>query len=133
MFDNLGTALGLIRDLRGKSQSEVARAARIGKSQLSRYESGKELPKLDTLARVLQALEVGPFEVFYTMHLIDMGAQKLDLREEARVQALPPLILSGRGLLADPMDEAFERIFRDVLALYHEIYVERLRNLPRKH
>ena len=48
MFANLGMTLSLLREIRGKSQSRVAREARIGKSQLSKYENGRELPKLDS-------------------------------------------------------------------------------------
>ncbi len=55
MFDHLGKALSLLRSLRGMSQGRVARSAGLGKSQLSKYESGRELPKLDSLARILGA------------------------------------------------------------------------------
>src|SRR5436309_15524773 len=77
MFSNLGRTLGLLRELRGKSQALVAREAGIGKSQLSKYENGKELPKLDSLEKVLKALEVGQFEFFYTLHLVDQRATDL--------------------------------------------------------
>lgn len=133
MFDNLGRALYLIRDLRGLSQAEVARRARIGKSQLSKYESGKELPKMDSLKKVLRVLEVGPFEIFYTMHLIDLEALKLDHAEEAKLQALPPLVFPVRGVVADSTEEAFQRLFKEVISLYHSVFIERLKDLPRKH
>ena len=129
MFDNLGRALYLIRDLRGKSQTEVAREAGIGKSQLSKYEVGRELPKLESLRKVLDVLEIGPFEFFYTMHLLDHEGEKLDLRREAVEQALPPLILSGRGLFSKATDEAFQRVLREVLALYHHMFREKLLNV----
>lgn len=132
MFDNLGKALYLIRDLRGKSQAAVARDAGIGKSQLSKYESGKELPKLDSLRKVLRVLDIGPFELFYTMHLIDLEGERLDLRQEAKGQFLPPLILSGRGLFSDATDEAFQRVLKEVLALYHHMFREKLLGLSGK-
>jgi transcriptional regulator with XRE-family HTH domain len=128
MFDNLGRALYLIRDLRGKSQAEVAREAGIGKSQLSKYEGGRELPKLESLRKVLKVLGVAPFEFFYTMHLLDHEGEKLDLRRDAVEQSLSPLIRSGGGLLSDQTDEAFQRIFREVLALYHHIFREKILN-----
>lgn len=133
MFDNLGKALNLIRDLRGKSQAQVAREARIGKSQLSKYESGKELPKLDSLKKVLGALEVGPFEIFYTMYLIDLQAANLNVEEELRRQALPPLVLPASGVLSGSTNDAFHRLFTEVLSLYHEVSMEKIRYLPRKH
>jgi transcriptional regulator with XRE-family HTH domain len=77
MFLNLGRTLSLLRELRGKSQARVAREAGIGKSQLSKYENGKELPKLDSLEKVLNALKVGYFEFFYTLYLVDRRAADL--------------------------------------------------------
>ena len=41
----------------------MARLAGIGKSQLSKYESGKELPKLDSLEKVLLVLNVGHWKL----------------------------------------------------------------------
>ena len=71
MFRNLGKTLSLLRELRGKSQSEVARAAGVGKSQISKYETGRELPKLDSMSRLLEALEIEPFVFFQTLALVD--------------------------------------------------------------
>jgi len=133
MFDNLGRALYLIRDLRGKSQAAVAREAGIGKSQLSKYESGKELPKLESLKKVLKVLEVGPFEVFYAMHLIDLEGENLEARPNLERPSLPPLTLSGTGLFSHATDEAFQRVLREVLALYHHMFREKLLGLPGKH
>jgi transcriptional regulator with XRE-family HTH domain len=133
MFDNLGRALYLIRDLRGLSQAEVARRAGIGKSQLSKYESGKELPKLESLRKVLKVLEIGPFEIFYTMHLIDLQALKLDLTQEAKLQALPPLVFPIQGVIGDSTEEAFQRLFKEVISLYHSVFIDKLKELPRKH
>ncbi len=82
MFANLGRTLSLLRELRGKSQARVAREAGIGKSQLSKYENGKELPKLDSLEKVLIALKVGYFEFFYTLYLVDRRAADLGAGEE---------------------------------------------------
>src|SRR6202035_1004691 len=77
MFANLGRTLSLLRELRGKSQSRVAREARIGKSQLSKYENGKELPKLDSLEKILRVLKVDMFEFFYTLSVVDGGPAAL--------------------------------------------------------
>jgi transcriptional regulator with XRE-family HTH domain len=87
MFGNLGRTLSLLRELRGKSQSRVAREARIGKSQLSKYENGKELPKLDSLEKILRVLKVDMFEFFYTLYLVDGRATALALANAAAGQA----------------------------------------------
>ena len=113
MFSNLGRTLSLLRELRGKSQARVAREAGIGKSQLSKYENGKELPKLDSLEKVLIALKVGYFEFFYTLYLVDRRASDLEGDEAAASSAtvpdaplyLPPL--DGNTLLSQSTDQAF--------------------------
>lgn len=119
MFLHLGHTLSLLRELRGKSQAGVAREAGIGKSQLSKYENGKELPKLDSLEKVLKALKVGYFEFFYTLYLVDRRAADLDRAEEAL--RLPPL-LTGSALLAGPTDQAFSQVFADLLLLYRRVF-----------
>ena len=146
MFVNLGRTLSLLRELRGKSQARVAREAGIGKSQLSKYENGKELPKLDSLEKVLNVLEVGHFEFFYTLYLVDRRAADLsrprkedagdagDPGEQAAdpgetLDAIPirdehvlPPLLKGHPLLAQSTDQAFTRVFADLLLLYRRVF-----------
>jgi transcriptional regulator with XRE-family HTH domain len=135
MFVNLGRTLSLLRELRGKSQACVAREAGIGKSQLSKYENGKELPKLDSLEKVLRTLEVGHFEFFYTLYMVDRRASELlrlgrdgaghgdgaapELWDEHLY--IPPL-LKGHPLLSESTDRAFTRVFADLLALYRMVF-----------
>ena len=129
MFANLGRTLSLLRELRGKSQARVAREAGIGKSQLSKYENGKELPKLDSLEKVLNALKVGYFEFFYTLHLVDRRAADLargvagDAAEGSGepVAYMPPLV-AGTALLAETTDQAFSQVFSDLLLLYRRVF-----------
>lgn len=71
LFRNLGLALKVLRELRGINQANLARQAGLGKSQLSKYENGKELPKLDSLERALNALGTDPLALFYLVHLLD--------------------------------------------------------------
>jgi transcriptional regulator with XRE-family HTH domain len=123
MFINLGKTLGLLRELRGKSQALVAREAGIGKSQLSKYENGKELPKLDSLEKVLKALDVGHFEFFYTLFLVDQRAAELASGENEGVilqLGMPPL-LRGTSHLVPTTDQAFSRVFNDLLLLYRSV------------
>lgn len=123
MFANLGRTLSLLRELRGKSQAQVAREAGIGKSQLSKYENGRELPKLDSLEKVLRALEVGQFEFFYTMHLVDGRAASLRRQrgeEGGELLVLPSL--DGHPLLSESTDQAFNKVFTDLLILYRRVF-----------
>ena len=135
MFGNLGRTLSLLRELRGKSQAWVAREAGIGKSQLSKYENGKELPKLDSLEKVLNVLEVGHFEFFYTLYLLDRRAADLargrsgnggegeerELSLDDEPAHLPP-IFKGHPLLSESTDQAFTRVFADLLVLYRRVF-----------
>lgn len=137
MFTNLGRTLSLLRELRGKSQARVAREAGIGKSQLSKYENGKELPKLDSLEKVLNALKVGYFEFFYTLYMVDRRAAELGTpaeddetgetagaTEEGRSGDplyLPPLV-KGESVLAESTDQAFRQVFTDLLLLYRRVF-----------
>ncbi len=163
MFANLGRTLSLLRELRGKSQSRVAREARIGKSQLSKYENGKELPKLDSLEKILRVLKVDMFEFFYTLYLVDGRAAALAASEQSAGKAaaaatavtaagelapaaaiaaggaeragaqvvpwspgeagvyLPPLP-HEHPLLEDATDQAFARVFSDLLTLYRRVF-----------
>lgn len=75
MFETLGLALRVFRELSGCSQAELARKAQIGKSQLSKYESGKELPKLDSLGKIITALGTTPLVVFYLSSVLDRAAE----------------------------------------------------------
>lgn len=131
MFVNLGRTLSLLRELRGKSQARVAREAGIGKSQLSKYENGKELPKLDSLEKVLKALQVGHFEFFYTLYLVDQrsaGLGRAGQPDHAAAPSpdeplyLPSLVLQGSALLSDATDKAFARVFADILILYRSVF-----------
>ena len=106
MFTNLGLALARIRERRGVTQAKVARLAGIGKSQLSKYENGKELPKLDSLEKVLLVLNVGHFEFFRMLAVLDQG-------EELRVPS------------ADEVDDLFARINRSLFSLHSEVIKER--------
>ena len=128
MFVNLGRTLGLLRELRGKSQARVAREAGIGKTQLSKYENGKELPKLDSLEKVLNALDVGHFEYFYTLYLLDDRAAELarlsdkQSGEGEERRYLPPPHPKAHPLLSESTDQAFTRVFSDLLYLYRRVF-----------
>jgi transcriptional regulator with XRE-family HTH domain len=127
MFSNLGRTLSLLRELRGKSQARLAREAGIGKSQLSKYENGKELPKLDSLEKVLSALKVGYFEFFYTLYLVDRRAADLTRQDEDPGQGRKDpfyvtLFDRGDSVLSEHTDLAFSQVFVDLLQLYRRIF-----------
>ena len=57
IFQGLGRALRWLRDRQAKRQYQVAEAAGITKAMLSAYETGKQKPSLDTLEKILAALD----------------------------------------------------------------------------
>lgn len=121
MFKHVGRALALVRSLRELSQARLARKAGIGKSQLSKYENGKELPKLDSLEKILIGLGVGQFEFFYTLHLIDARATHLG----AAPTLAPNLPLSGGfAPLSREVQATFSDIASKLFDLYRRVYEE---------
>jgi transcriptional regulator with XRE-family HTH domain len=117
-FRNLGKALVLLRELVGVSQFEVAKRAQIGKNQLAKYEAGKELPKLESLEKVLEALELNYWDFFYSLALIDE-------REAARDRRDLTSRLAPAGFGAP--DSACTKITDDLLALYRAWTLQSLR------
>lgn len=116
MFENLGITIVLLRNLRGISQAKVAREAGIGKSQLSKYENGKELPKLDSLEKVLGALGIGYSEFFYTLQLVDTKAASL-----GETPVRPPVTTEGGTVVDAPTSEGFRRLIDDIFDLYGNV------------
>jgi transcriptional regulator with XRE-family HTH domain len=57
IFQGLGRALRWLRDRQAKRQYQVADAAGITKAMLSAYETGKQKPSLETLEKILAALD----------------------------------------------------------------------------
>jgi transcriptional regulator with XRE-family HTH domain len=82
VFQQIGTALRLCREKKGFSLARLAELAATGKSQLSKYENGRELPKLDSLARVLDALDMEPLRLFYLAGWLARGMPEADIGEE---------------------------------------------------
>jgi len=115
MFANLGPAFRRARELRGMSQAEVAREAGIGKSQLSKYEQGKELPKLESLERVLAVLNLGSLDFFYALHLLDRGAEQ------------PP-----KSEPREDVTAAFDRVMSHLLDLHRQVVLETARSGMRR-
>ncbi|HWN41137.1 MAG TPA: helix-turn-helix transcriptional regulator [Thermoanaerobaculia bacterium] len=113
MFGNFGRTLALLREMRGYSQLALSREARIGKSQLSKYENGRELPKLETLERVLSVLDIQPISFFYTVAMLDSLAGRLD----DPATELPPLPLP-LTLLQPNLDELFSVTVGQFLRMY---------------
>lgn len=116
MFAELGGTLRALRESKDLSQGELARRAGMGKSQVSKYEKGKELPKLDSLERLLEALEAEPLTLFYTAHLL-----------KHRAEISPAAILvTTTPVLDDPALASFRRLFGHFLEAFEVLMASRL-------
>ena len=54
-----GEKIRTVRQLRNMTQKQVGQKCGINEANLRKYESGRQIPKLDTLKRIAEALNVG--------------------------------------------------------------------------
>jgi transcriptional regulator with XRE-family HTH domain len=106
-FRNLGKALVILRELRHTSQRTLARSTHGSTSQLSKYETGKALPKLETLERFLDALDIQALDLFYLMAHIDGWERRIAERQE--VWGLP-----GNGILTTQVSRSLREIVENL-------------------
>jgi transcriptional regulator with XRE-family HTH domain len=91
-FAWVGETLRRVRKEKGKTLSELAVIAKVGKGQLSRIETGKQEITLGTLAKVLAAYGLSRQEFFRRYDLVESG--ELDHARETQrpgVDASDPL------------------------------------------
>lgn len=120
-FSQLGLALVILRAKAGLSARGLAAKAGVGKSQLSKYENGRESPKLETLARLLDVLNVEPLAFFYLMQVLHRGASEKRLDVE--------LVLSGASNAAAGEGEeasAFLEVMDSLLELHRVVVKARV-------
>lgn len=109
MFRNVGSGIRLLRDLRGLSAAEVARRVGMSKSQLSKYENGRELPKLDSLERVLSALGSSALEFAQVTVVLN--------KIESGELSIVPFFESG-GMLSEDLHSAFDQMVKSLFTLH---------------
>ena len=83
-FRNIGKALAILRQRKGLSQAQLADWCGIGRSQVSRYEAGKELMKLETLEKILGTLTIEPEDFFRFLRSLDDSAEPRQRRAPDR-------------------------------------------------
>lgn len=122
MFKRVGLALKILRELSGASQASFARKAGIGKSQLSKYENSRELPKLDSLEKALKVLNVRPVVLFYLADFLDgLGSEELIL-ERLLVTA------EAGALVSEGEQEALAKVMLDLMGLFRAQLEGRVRS-----
>jgi transcriptional regulator with XRE-family HTH domain len=115
MFENLGTAIRLLRELRSSSQAELARLTGLGKSQLSKYETGREFPRLDSLERLLTALKISLLDLAVTLSFLD------GRRDSLSTDRAPEAPLTPSTLLEPAVQTAFEQLQTDMVRLHRGV------------
>lgn len=70
-LEYLGPGLRELRELRRMQQNELASRAGITRAMLSAYETGKRLPSVRTLWRILQAAESDPVRLYQAMERVE--------------------------------------------------------------
>ncbi|HWM94589.1 MAG TPA: helix-turn-helix transcriptional regulator [Thermoanaerobaculia bacterium] len=121
-FEHLGPTLRLLREQAGLSQAGAASEAGMSKSQLSKYETGRELPKLDSLERILRVLKTEPLWLFYLADLL--SRQVPDPAVSIPVLAL--LQADSIPFLRETEVAAFRGLFDHVLNLYQQAIESRV-------
>jgi len=89
-FSYVGLAIRLLRSRASLTQGALAEIAIVTKSQVSKYEGGRQRPTLDTLDRIMTALGVDVFGLALALREVDVQGG-----EEARelgfgFQSTPP-------------------------------------------
>ena len=87
-----------------------------------KYESGRDLPRLETLEKLLRVLGVGFLEFACTLALVENRAKRLETAGTAGGLDERAWLLVGRGLVSPPMDELFGRVVTDLLKLHHSLF-----------
>ena len=112
MVSNIGKALAMTRQQSGMSQHQLAVRCKMGRSQTSKYEAGREIMKLDTLEKLLSALNIEPEHFFRLVRSLDdsfVAQRRGRIRGEESVleQAFESLHLA-----IDKLQQAVERFLR---------------------
>lgn len=88
-FDGLGKALRWVRDKQSKKQYQVAEAAGVTKAMLSAYETGKQKPSIDTLEKILSALNVDLADLFNALQIVNERAPHLRVADRGESASRP--------------------------------------------
>jgi transcriptional regulator with XRE-family HTH domain len=95
IFQGLGRALRWLRERQTKRQYQVADAAGITKAMLSAYETGKQKPSLDTLEKILAALEGDLNDLHNALQIVNERPEAI--RRAARGEAPEGEALASAG------------------------------------
>lgn len=124
-FTGLGRALRWIRQRQGKKQYEVADTAHITKAMLSSYENEKQRPAIDTLERILDALEIDLDYLAYAIRAVRReDERRTGVRSVPGAHTPPPALDAFQDLertlgLDHRLDAAEEQAVAQMLEGFH--------------
>jgi transcriptional regulator with XRE-family HTH domain len=136
IFSGLGRALRWLRDRQGKRQYQVADAAGITKAMLSAYETGKQKPSLDTLEKILIALDCDLNDLHNSLQIINErpdairkpGISREDWQKYHREQEAAPEPAEPAGIdlyrvlgLSRQLPPQEERALTEMLEGFHKM------------
>lgn len=75
-LERLPQTLPHLRATRGLKRSDLSRLAGVSQTQLASYEDGSSSPRLDTLDRILDALEVTDAELLFVLGRDDTAERR---------------------------------------------------------
>ena len=113
ILQGLGRALRWLRDRHGKRQYQVADAAGITKAMLSAYETGKQKPSLDTLEKILLALECDLNDLHNALQIVNERPEAIRRGQHEMAWAgVRRDFGEGEDRLVDPGDLPSRDIYR---------------------
>jgi transcriptional regulator with XRE-family HTH domain len=118
IFHGLGRALRWLRDRQGKRQYQVADAAGITKAMLSAYETGKQKPSLDTLEKILAALECDLNDLHNALQIVNERPEAIRRSGMQQREGVWP---GQRRELQDSPRDQEEQALSEMLQGFHKL------------
>lgn len=118
--EGIGKALRLLRKQRKLTQTTVANKAKITKAMLSCYETGSQLPSLQSLGAVLTALD-------YDFHAFQEALQRIQRPTkivESVLESVDPPEAGGRSFAPEEGGQTLIAAFESLGEEGHTVYVE---------
>ncbi|MEM9291398.1 MAG: helix-turn-helix transcriptional regulator [Acidobacteriota bacterium] len=112
-FEGLGEALRALRLKSGLKQSELADMAEATPAMLSSYETGKKLPALPTLERLLAAMQVDRFDLVNSLEEANGRPRRAFPYEDSMKSAPGMMLLSALDI--DNLTPEEEKVFLEML------------------
>ncbi len=78
---NIGEKIKLYRKKRGLSQDKLAEIVNMEMKSLSRIESGHNYPQCENLVAIANALEIAPWQLYFSEEENDIHKMRQELKE----------------------------------------------------